>query len=306
MNTTEPNMLPIRDAARATGVNPVTLRAWERRYGLVKPHRTAKGHRLYSADQLQQIQQILTWLERGVAISQVATLLHEQPEPSAPEPLLWQHQIERFLFSLARFDSRQLVSQYRELMSLYPSQLVCAQLFEPVLAELEQRSTSQYGNQLEKQFLQSWLHTCLASRLPNEQEQNQGPQLVLTNLSINSPEPRQSLLSLLLSSAGYSLVLLEGNLPASELTLLHERRPLAAIVLVGSHRMESIQLERELPKLSTQTDCQLFAAGPIIQMHSSELSSSGIKLLSSSPAQSFEQLHKQLNGPHLVSQGAQL
>ena len=60
MTNHKPAMLPIRDAARETGVNPVTLRAWERRYGLVKPHRTAKGHRLYSADQLQQIQQILT------------------------------------------------------------------------------------------------------------------------------------------------------------------------------------------------------------------------------------------------------
>ena len=28
--------------ARITGVNAVTLRAWERRYGLIVPHRTAK------------------------------------------------------------------------------------------------------------------------------------------------------------------------------------------------------------------------------------------------------------------------
>ncbi|WP_162873792.1 MerR family DNA-binding transcriptional regulator, partial [Pseudomonas viridiflava] len=32
--------LPIRDVARQTGVNAVTLRAWERRYGLIVPHRT--------------------------------------------------------------------------------------------------------------------------------------------------------------------------------------------------------------------------------------------------------------------------
>ena len=38
---------PIREVARITGVNAVTLRAWERRYGLIVPHRTAKGHRLF-------------------------------------------------------------------------------------------------------------------------------------------------------------------------------------------------------------------------------------------------------------------
>lgn len=286
--------LPIRDAARATGVNPVTLRAWERRYGLVKPERTAKGHRLYSSDQLQQIQQILTWLERGVAISQVAALLREQPEPSTPDTTLWQHQIERFLFSLARFDARQLANQYRELMALYPPVLICAQLLEPLLAELEQRPSNQYGHQLERQFLHSWLHSQLSSRLAHEQDHNRGPALVVANLSAHNPEPRQSLLSLLLSGAGYSLIMLEGSVPASELILLQQRCPLRGIVLIGSHRMDSIQLERELSRLGGQTDCPVFAAGPITRMHGSELGSSGIYLLSSSVAKSFEQLQQQL------------
>lgn len=35
--------LPIREVTRLTGVHPVTLRAWERRYGLVVPQRTGKG-----------------------------------------------------------------------------------------------------------------------------------------------------------------------------------------------------------------------------------------------------------------------
>ena len=39
-------LFPIREVARLTGVNPVTLRAWERRYGLIQPTRTESGHRL--------------------------------------------------------------------------------------------------------------------------------------------------------------------------------------------------------------------------------------------------------------------
>ena len=35
--------LPIREVARQTGVNAVTLRAWERRYCLIVPHRTTQG-----------------------------------------------------------------------------------------------------------------------------------------------------------------------------------------------------------------------------------------------------------------------
>ena len=59
--------LPIREVARQTGVNAVTLRAWERRYGLIVPQRTPKGHRLFSAEHVQRILTILTWLNRGVS-----------------------------------------------------------------------------------------------------------------------------------------------------------------------------------------------------------------------------------------------
>lgn len=64
--------LPIREVSRITGVNAVTLRAWERRYGLIVPHRTAKGHRLFSTEHIQRIQQILLWLNRGVSVSQIS------------------------------------------------------------------------------------------------------------------------------------------------------------------------------------------------------------------------------------------
>ncbi|WP_339528002.1 MerR family DNA-binding transcriptional regulator, partial [Pseudomonas sp. EL_65y_Pfl2_R96] len=50
----EQGWLPIREVARQTGVNAVTLRAWERRYGLIVPHRTPKGHRLFNADHVQR------------------------------------------------------------------------------------------------------------------------------------------------------------------------------------------------------------------------------------------------------------
>lgn len=36
-------LYPIREVARLTGINPVTLRAWERRYGLIEPKRTEVG-----------------------------------------------------------------------------------------------------------------------------------------------------------------------------------------------------------------------------------------------------------------------
>ena len=57
-------LFPIREVSRLTGVNPVTLRAWERRYGLIQPTRTDSGHRLYSQADIDAVRSILAWIEQ--------------------------------------------------------------------------------------------------------------------------------------------------------------------------------------------------------------------------------------------------
>jgi len=69
--------VPIRRVSELTGVNSVTLRAWERRYGLLKPLRTAKGHRLYRPEDIARVEAIQRWLARGVAVGQVRALLDQ-------------------------------------------------------------------------------------------------------------------------------------------------------------------------------------------------------------------------------------
>ena len=64
-------LYPISTVSALTGVNPVTLRAWERRYGLVTPHRTSKGHRLYTEADVALIREVIGLLGQGVPVSRV-------------------------------------------------------------------------------------------------------------------------------------------------------------------------------------------------------------------------------------------
>ena len=48
-------MYTIRQAAARTGLNVPTIRAWERRYGVVRPSRTAAGYRLYDDDAIARL-----------------------------------------------------------------------------------------------------------------------------------------------------------------------------------------------------------------------------------------------------------
>ena len=54
-----------------------TLRAWERRYGLPKPQRTAGGHRLYSQYDIETIKWLLKRQEEGLSISRAIDLWNE-------------------------------------------------------------------------------------------------------------------------------------------------------------------------------------------------------------------------------------
>jgi DNA-binding transcriptional MerR regulator len=55
----------IGEFAQLCGINATTLRAWQRRYGLLKPQRTDGGHRLYNDDDIQQALKILDWVKKG-------------------------------------------------------------------------------------------------------------------------------------------------------------------------------------------------------------------------------------------------
>lgn len=57
--------LPIGEVARRTGVAVATLRAWERRYGLLDPHRTDGGHRRYGSADLARVRRMQQLLGDG-------------------------------------------------------------------------------------------------------------------------------------------------------------------------------------------------------------------------------------------------
>ena len=72
----------IGELSRRVGVGADTLRAWERRYGLLRPARSAGGFRLYSDDDERRVRSMRTQLERGLPAAEAArTVLAGGPPP---------------------------------------------------------------------------------------------------------------------------------------------------------------------------------------------------------------------------------
>ena len=49
------NLYSIQFVANVTGINPHTIRAWEKRYGVTNPVRDKNGRRLYSDNEIQRL-----------------------------------------------------------------------------------------------------------------------------------------------------------------------------------------------------------------------------------------------------------
>jgi DNA-binding transcriptional MerR regulator len=69
---------PIRTVAQLTDLSPRRIRAWETQYGLIRPHRTDGGHRLFSQEDVDRLLWIKRMVqERGLSLQGVKRLLEE-------------------------------------------------------------------------------------------------------------------------------------------------------------------------------------------------------------------------------------
>lgn len=264
-------LLPIREVARSTGVNPVTLRAWERRYGLIVPQRTPKGHRLYSTEHVARIQAILTWLNRGVSVSQVKALLDSRQLSNKVGDNDWDDWRQTLLQAIGTLAERRLDEGFNRALALYPPRTLCEQLLLPLLAELEQRWQGQFGAQLEQVFFYSWLRSKLGARIYHNNRQQSGAPLLLANLSALPMEPGLWLCAWLASSSDCPVQVLDWPLPPGELNLALETMAPRAVLLYSSQALEASQLRRQLPKLHASSPVPLLLAGPAAVIHQDEL-----------------------------------
>ena len=86
---TEKPRYRINAVSKKTGILPVTLRAWERRYQVLTPNREQNTYRLYSDLDIEILRWLKAQVDAGISISQAAAELKEnqaagiilQPEP---------------------------------------------------------------------------------------------------------------------------------------------------------------------------------------------------------------------------------
>lgn len=129
----------IGELSRRVGVNPELLRAWERRYGLLEPSRSAGGFRLYSDADVARIEQMKAHLERGLSAAEAARLVvsTEDAALTPPESVpLFDSALVDLHRALTEFDETEAHAALDRLLSAFGLDTVLREAMLPLLREL--------------------------------------------------------------------------------------------------------------------------------------------------------------------------
>jgi DNA-binding transcriptional MerR regulator/methylmalonyl-CoA mutase cobalamin-binding subunit len=295
-NMTDSELFPIRTVSTLTGINPITLRAWERRYGLIRPVRTDSGHRLYTQDDIDTINRVIALLDKGIAIGQVRQALHAATAAEAPatadDP--WTRYREQMIHAIARYDEWRLEDLYNEALGLYPTNMVTRQLLLPLLVELGKRWESATGSVAEEHFFGVFLRNKLGARFHHRQRHATGPRLLACTLPGEQHETGVLLFALAAHEAGYRVVLLGADLPLTELPAALRASHSDAIVLSGSLEPMPNLMEKALPMLVKAVAVPVFVGGTTSIRYRDAIDAAGAQALGNDIAAGLKRLSEKL------------
>jgi len=254
----------IGTVSKLTGVGAITLRAWERRYGLIEPVRKESGHRLFTRHHIDQINRITALTQQGMRISQIrAEMLETDVETeSGEESNTWNDYLNSMIAAIIDFDENRLEEIYNEALSLYSIGIVTRNLLTPLLIELGLRWASQDGNVAEEHFFAFYLRNKIGARYHHRARANsQGPRVMLAGLPNDHHEIGLLLFALAAHEAGYCVIPLGANMPLDELAYVAQKKQCSAILLSGAIEPSPETLSRDLPKLVKSAEMPVLVGG---------------------------------------------
>jgi DNA-binding transcriptional MerR regulator/methylmalonyl-CoA mutase cobalamin-binding subunit len=257
---------PIRTVSLMTGVNVITLRAWEKRYGLIVPERKESGHRLYTQEHIDLITKVVGLLDRGMRIGQVKAYLEsrgDEPYDQEGHQNIWHRFVDGMLAAVIRFDEEALEIVYSEALTYYDIGTVTRKLLRPLLIELGQRWVSGHGTIAEEHFFAFYMRNKLGARFHHRTRSVSGRKILMACLPGERHETGLLMLALILNEAGFNTVVLGADMPLEDVAEASDKIGCEAVVLSGVVEPGQDVLQKQLPRLVASVDIPVFVGGQV-------------------------------------------
>jgi methanogenic corrinoid protein MtbC1 len=273
---------------KETGLAADTLRAWERRYGLPSPNRTAGGHRLYSQRDIETIKWLMKRQAEGLSISRAVDLWNEQTA-SGTDPLAGSAQ-QASLTSLAvpmqyptadttldtlrtrwveaclQFSESAAEQVLNQAFSMFPVESVCMDVLQKGMSEIGERWYQNQANVQQEHFASSLAMRRLDALLSASPLPTRDQTVVVGCPADEWHTFTPLLLALLLRRRGLNVIYLGANVPSEQFTNAVKDLRVDLVVLVAQQLMTAATLQRAALVLSS-TNIPVAFGGRIFSIH---------------------------------------
>ena len=308
----EPGYLRIGELARRTGASPELLRAWERRYGLLRPTRSQGGFRLYTAADEERIRHMKEYLARGVAAAEAARLAAdaEPPRPgtdtttpaipapetttAAPPPL--QAAARELAEALDRFDEEQAHAVLDRLLAAYRIETILRDLLVPYLHDLGERWAGGEVSVAQEHFASNLLRGRLLG-LARGWGQGRGPTAVLACLPGEQHDLGLIAFGITLYRRGWRIIYLGPDTPIATIGQATDSIAPDLVVLAGTVPEPFAAHADAIADLTRQTTLAVGGAGATAEL----ATRTGAHLLDQDPVSAAESLDRALPGSRHTS-----
>ena len=247
----EAGLVRIGELSRRSGVSPEVLRAWERRYGLLRPVRSAGGLRLYAPEDLERVRLMRRHLAAGLAAAEAAALAsREVAREEPPRPLLEAESARNDLAAaLDRYDEPWAQTIIDELLATMTVDGVLSEVILPYLHDLGERWERGEVSVAQEHFASGVLRGRLLG-LARGWGRGLGPAALLACLPGEQHEFGLIVLGLALRGRGWRIAYLGADTPLE--TLADAARALSPeLVVVSAVTGERVRpVARELGELA--------------------------------------------------------
>ena len=298
----EQTLFPIGTVSEATGVPPVTLRAWERRYDFLRPHRTEKGHRVYSVEQVDLIRRVTALIDSGIPVGRVGDLIRSEMEATVNEPEAmasdWQSARDRMMAAICDFDEVGLDDLYENLLSRFSDARITRELIIPTLHQLGEGWACGKTGVAEEHFFSVYLRNKLGSRWQHGHRPLAGRRIVVTCMPGERHEYGLLYFALVARSRGLDPLVLGADMPLAEVGKVVGKIRAAAVVVSSIIEPGWQVLERDLRALVAQVDVPVFVGGGGVAGLGQTLESLGAVPAGSDFVDATEAIYKRISGGH--------
>jgi DNA-binding transcriptional MerR regulator len=251
----EPGYLRIGQLAKRTGVSPELLRAWEQRYGLLQPTRTAGGFRLYSAADEARVQGMQSLVAGGLAAAQAARLLLSDDEPAPRSVSTSAATLEdaagNLTASLDRLDELAANTALDRLFAGYTVETVLRDAVIPYLHRLGDRWEAGEVSVAQEHFGSNLLRGRLLG-LAQGWGQGQGPGAILACVPGEQHELGLLAFGVALRRRGWRITYLGSDSPIGAVADISRSLLPAVVVLLSMNPEGFLGHAREIAKLAKQ------------------------------------------------------